>query len=75
MIARKVRYIEVNEAFSTQTCPLCSARTGPVGLPGLSVREWTCGECFGVHHRDVASAQVILRFGHETLLREESHVL
>jgi putative transposase len=72
-IARKARYVEPNEAFSTQDCSVCGARTGPKG--DLSVRAWTCGVCFAFHHRDINSARVILRFGRETLLREESHDL
>ena len=74
-LARKVQYIEVNEAFSTQDCSTCLARTGPVGLPGLSIREWTCSHCGSLHNRDRNAAHNLLRFGHETLLREESHAL
>jgi putative transposase len=37
-------FAEVNEAFSTQTCSACDARSGPKGIAGLGIREWACGE-------------------------------
>jgi putative transposase len=39
-----VWFDEVDEAYSTQTCSCCKRRTGPKGLEGLGVREWTCSE-------------------------------
>jgi transposase len=54
-----VWFREVDEKFSTQECGACGARTGPKGLAGLRVREWTCSECAVVHQRDPNSAQVI----------------
>jgi transposase len=35
---------------STQTCSHCLALTGPRGLRGLSVSDWTCKAC-GRHHK------------------------
>jgi transposase len=59
--------LEVNEAWSTQTCSECDARSGPKGLEGLGIREWTCRECGTVHCRDTNSANNILRSGLATL--------
>ncbi|HEY2276288.1 MAG TPA: transposase [Steroidobacteraceae bacterium] len=58
---------EVDEAFSTQTCSLCSARSGPKGIAGLGMREWACGECGAVHDRDVNAARNILAAGRRRL--------
>ena len=60
-----VGYVEVNEAYTTQTCNVCQEKTGPKGLKDLSVREWGCG-CGASHNRDVNAAQNILRLGHQT---------
>lgn len=59
--------LEVSERTSTVTCSVCLRRTGPSGLSGLRVREWTCGACGAVHDRDINAAKNILRLGHETL--------
>ncbi len=58
---------EVSENSSTVTCSICHKRTGPIGLSGLGVREWTCSECHAHHDRDVNAAKNILRFGRESL--------
>jgi IS605 OrfB family transposase len=55
----------VNEAYSTVTCSFCLERSGPTGLTGLSVREWTCASCGQMHDRDVNGAKNILLFGHK----------
>jgi len=68
-IALGVEYKEINEKFSTVTCSVCFERTGPSGLSALGVREWIC-KCGATHNRDVNAAKNILRFGHETLLKE-----
>ena len=60
-------FLEVDEAFSTQTCSVCNSRTGPKGLEGLGMRGWTCAECGTVHDRDVNSARVILAAGRRRL--------
>jgi len=55
--------IEVKEMFSTITCSVCFSQTGPSGLSGLGVRNWTCSVCNAVHDRDVNAAQNIFNFG------------
>jgi IS605 OrfB family transposase len=62
-----VWFDEVNEAYSTQTCSVCNSRTGPKGLEGLGIREWTCSECGTTHHRDRNAARNILAAGHRRL--------
>jgi IS605 OrfB family transposase len=62
-----VWFEEVNEAYSTQTCSTCDARSGPKGLQGLGIREWVCSECGAAHDRDVNAAQNILAAGHGRL--------
>jgi len=57
----------INEAYSTKTCNDCLAETGPVGIKGLAVREWTCESCGQTHDRDINAAKNILRLGHEAL--------
>lgn len=59
--------IEVNEANSTKTCNTCLDESGPTGLTGLLVREWTCGSCGTNHDRDVNGAKNILVFGYKHL--------
>ena len=54
---------EVNEAYSTQTCSACDARSGPKGLKELGIREWVCPVCGVAHQRDVNAAKVILARG------------
>ena len=58
-----VWYEDVNEAYSTVTCSCCKKRTGPQGLEGLRIREWTCPECSAHHDRDVNAARNILALG------------
>lgn len=62
-----VLFEEVNEAFSTQDCSACDARSGPKGLKDLGIREWTCPECGAHHDRDINAAKNILRRGRATL--------
>jgi transposase len=62
-----VWFEEVNEAYSTQTCSACDARSGPKGIAGLGIREWICPDCGVVHDRDVNAAKVILARGHARL--------
>lgn len=66
-IGRAGIFLEVNEAYTTQTCSTCYARCGPRGLEGLRMREWICEGCGTIHDRDVNAAKNILRLGHETL--------
>src|SRR5216683_5318911 len=60
----------VDEAFSTQTCSACGVRSGPKGIAGLGIREWTCGDCGTVHDRDVNAAKNILAAGRRRLAEE-----
>lgn len=59
----------IGEAYSTKTCNICLAQTGPTGVEGLAVREWTCASCGQTHDRDINAARNILRIGHDTLKR------
>ena len=61
------RYEEVNEAYSTQSCSCCGARTGPKGRKDLGIREWKC-ICGAVHERDHNAAKNILACGHARLV-------
>jgi putative transposase len=63
------RYIEVDEAFTSQTCSTCGAQPEgrPRGIAGLEIRRWECGDCGAVHDRDVNAALNIARLGLETL--------
>lgn len=62
------RYLEVDEAYTTQVCSECGvlSQERPVGIGGLGIREWTC-ECGVTHDRDVNAARNILRRGLATL--------
>ena len=62
-----VWFDEVNEAYSTVTCSSCQSRTGPKGVAGLRIRDWTCCECGSSHDRDVNAAKNILQRGHALL--------
>lgn len=55
------RVEDIPEAGTTRTCPACGQATGPTGLAGLSVREWTCAHCHSRWQRDFAAAQAIAR--------------
>ena len=68
-----VWFEEVNEAYSTQDCSVCSTedhpvRSGPKGLKELGIREWTCPQCGTTHDRDRNAANNILRRGRATLV-------
>jgi IS605 OrfB family transposase len=62
----------VSEQNTTNTCSTCLQKTGPSGLSGLGIREWTCENCDSVHDRDHNSAVLILRRGHATLSEESN---
>jgi IS605 OrfB family transposase len=62
-----VWFDEVDEAFSSQTCSCCGSRTGPKGVAGLGIREWTCGACDRTHDRDRNAARNILAVGRDRL--------
>jgi len=57
----------VSENSSTITCSVCYEKTGPSGLSGLGVRDWTCSRCRSQHDRDINAALNILRLGRQTL--------
>lgn len=48
---------------STRACSTCRALTGPTGLAGLKVRNWTCAACGAEHERDVNAARNAINFG------------
>ena len=62
-----VWFEEVDEKYTTLTCSHCEDDTGPRGLDGLGIREWTCQQCGSLHERDVNAAMNILRLGRQTL--------
>jgi len=62
-----VRFAEVGEAFSTQTCGVCNSRAGPKGRKDLGIRGWQCTVCEAVHDRNVNAAHMILAAGHRRL--------
>ena len=65
-----VWFKEVDEAYSTQNCSCCGARTGPKGLAGLSVRTWACSDCGAAHDRDTNAALNIRQRGLDWLETE-----
>jgi IS605 OrfB family transposase len=65
-----VWFEEVNEAYSTQECSACHARSGPAGLAGLAVRRWTCSVCGTEHDRDTNAAENIKQRGLIALEKE-----
>jgi putative transposase len=64
-------YRDTNEKFSTVTCSVCGSRSGPSGLSGLGVRQWSCNSCGTGHDRDVNAARniLIVGLGHQTPLK------
>jgi transposase len=44
-------------------CCACGAGSGPQGVQGLAVRQWTCTVCASTHDRDVNAARNILARG------------
>ena len=62
-------FMEVNEAYSTQTCSCCGVipASSPKGRAGLRKREWVCSECGARHDRDTNAAKNILAAGHRRL--------
>ncbi|MFC6310411.1 zinc ribbon domain-containing protein [Paraburkholderia dipogonis] len=65
------RFDEIDEAYSIQTCSCRKRRTGPKGLEGLGIREWSCFGCGAYHHRDINAAGNILAAGRRRLPRAE----
>jgi putative transposase len=50
------KYVEVDSKLSTKTCSACGALSGPTGLAGLKVRQWTCEACGRHWDRDQNAA-------------------
>lgn len=78
MLAYKCRtggriLIPVRSNFTTMTCSVCGALTGPTGLSGLAVRQWVCSACGRSWDRDYNSSLNILNAGvgtaHESRVR------
>lgn len=67
-IRNGVRYEEVNEAYSSQSCSACGSISGPKGREGLAVRQWVCGECGCDHDRDLNASINILARGRQATL-------
>jgi putative transposase len=67
-------YVETDSRFSTMTCSICGALTGPTGLRGLAVRNWTCA-CGAQHDRDQNAAINVLNSGAGYALKESSNGL
>jgi putative transposase len=53
----------VNERNTSRACSSCGSLSGPQGVNGLRVREWTCSECGDSHDRDVNAARNIVALG------------
>lgn len=58
-------YMEVDEAYTTQTCSSCGSLPPgrPKGIAGLGIRQWDCSDCGAVHDRDVNAAKNIAARG------------
>jgi len=68
MLAYKCRtgsreLVPVESFNTTKTCSVCGALTGPTGLSGLAVRQWTCSACGADLDRDINAAQNVLFAG------------
>jgi len=53
----------VDSKYTTMTCSICGAKTGPSGLSKLVVRNWECSACGAQLDRDLNAAKVILYSG------------
>jgi len=64
-IRQSAVFIEVNEAYSTQTCSSCRVipDSSPKGRTGLEVRQWECSCCGAQHDRNINAAINILNAG------------
>lgn len=69
----------INEKNTTRRCSDCGFLTGPYGLRGLVVREWSCSNCGSEHDRDINAAINIRHLGsrHQTSVsgNEDSSVI
>lgn len=64
-------FIEINPAYTTQTCNRCGFRMGTNGTQKLTLKDrtWTCPCCDTFHVRDQNAAQNILAKGHLELTK------
>ena len=64
-IGQSAVFVEINEAYSTQTCSCCGTipESSPKGRAGLEVRHWECSCCGAKHDRDINAAINILNAG------------
>lgn len=67
------QFKEVDSRNSTKTCSCCGSLSGPTGLAGLSVRDWTCSACGSHHDRDINAAINTLMTGLGTSPERASH--
>lgn len=61
--ANNRQYLEVDGKNTTKQCSHCRELTGPTGLAGLKIREWTCSSCQAEHERDTNAATNVLLVG------------
>jgi len=73
------RFEVVDEKYTSRACSSCGSLSGPKGVNGLRVREWTCSECGDSHDRDVNAARNIVTVGLRSRAsvrgNESSHVV
>lgn len=64
-------FIEINPAYTTQTCNRCGFRMGTNGTQKLTLKDrtWTCPCCDTFYVRDQNAAQNILAKGHLELTK------
>ncbi|GAA2141547.1 transposase [Glycomyces algeriensis] len=63
-------FVKVDRHFpSTQLCSSCGAMTGPKGVAGLNIRNWTCASpnCGVTHDRDENAESNLRAYGREVL--------
>lgn len=60
-----VRFIEVDERWTSQACSACGVipTSSPKGMGALGIRAWECSNCGAHHDRDVNAARNILKLG------------
>jgi IS605 OrfB family transposase len=66
--------IPVDSKFTTMTCSICGARSGPTGWSGLAVRHWDCA-CGAHLDRDINAARNVLFAGLGTSHEKDSRIV